>query len=67
MAADRTPDECWKWGLFYYNPEDPALLVKKRVGIGWTINFAHRGAWIFLALLTVAISLMPIVTWHLAR
>ncbi len=67
MTGDRTPDECWKWGLIYYNPDDPALMVEKRFGIGWTINFAHRGAWICLALLIVAVSLMPIITWHMAR
>ena len=40
-------DGCWKWGLFYVNPSDPALLVPKRFGIGYTLNFARPGAWIF--------------------
>jgi uncharacterized membrane protein len=51
VVSDRTPDECWKWGMFYYNPDDPALIVEKRFGIGWTLNFAHRGAWIFMVLI----------------
>jgi uncharacterized membrane protein len=59
VISDRTPDTCWKWGLIYYNPDDPALIVEKRFGIGWTINFAHRGAWIFelLILLSLLLSL----------
>ena len=30
-------------GLTYYNPEDPALVVEKLVGYGYTLNMAHRG------------------------
>jgi uncharacterized membrane protein len=32
-------------GLFYSNPDDERLVVPKLLGIGWTINFAHRWAW----------------------
>jgi len=32
-------------GLTYYNPEDPALVVEKLVGYGYTLNMAHRGVW----------------------
>ena len=58
VISDRTPDRNWIWGLFYYNPDDPALMVEKRFGIGWTLNFAHRGAWVFIGLMvaTLAVS-----------
>ena len=57
---DETPNECWKWGgLVYYNPADPALMVEKRFGLGYTINFGRGMAWIFLALL-LAIMILPI-------
>jgi len=47
-----TPDaSCWKWGLFYYNPNDADLFVGKRIGFGWTLNFAHKNAWVFMALM----------------
>ena len=46
-----TPDGCWKLGIFYYNPRDPALMVEKRFGIGYTLNFGNRLSWAFLALL----------------
>ncbi len=43
--------EHWKWGLFYVNPDDPALFVPKRFGVGWTLNFGRRAAWLALVLL----------------
>jgi uncharacterized membrane protein len=51
--GDGTPDSCWKLGLFYFNSEDPALFVEKRVGIGYTINFARSAAWVILALTVI--------------
>ncbi|HKV05468.1 MAG TPA: DUF5808 domain-containing protein [Candidatus Acidoferrales bacterium] len=50
-AGDGMPDACWKLGLFYYNPDDSALFVEKRVGIGYTVNFGHASAWIITALI----------------
>jgi uncharacterized membrane protein len=47
-VGDRTPDECWKLGVFYFNSDDPALFVEKRFGVGWTLNFANAGSWWFL-------------------
>jgi uncharacterized membrane protein len=44
-----TSEEFWKWGQFYYNPNDSALFVEKRMGIGYTLNFAHRASWVFIA------------------
>lgn len=32
-------------GLTYYNPDDPALVVEKLVGIGYTLNMGHPGIW----------------------
>lgn len=38
-----TEEEHWRHGgLTYYNPEDPALVVEKLTGIGYTLNLAHR-------------------------
>jgi hypothetical protein len=33
--------EYWKWGIFYFNRNDPSLFVEKRSGLGWTINTAN--------------------------
>jgi uncharacterized membrane protein len=52
-VGDRTRDRDWKWGLFYVNRRDPALLVEKRFGIGYTLNFGHAGSWILLGLIVL--------------
>ena len=49
----RADDEHWKVGMFYYNPADPSLWVEKRFGLGYTLNFARRGAWIMIGGLVV--------------
>jgi uncharacterized membrane protein len=33
--------ECWKWGMFYYNPLDKRIFLPKKTGLGFTLNFAH--------------------------
>jgi uncharacterized membrane protein len=57
-VGDRTEDRYWKGGVLYFNPNDPALLVEKRFGIGYTLNFGHRLAWVLLG----AILLIPVLT-----
>jgi uncharacterized membrane protein len=61
-AGDRTPDECWKWGLIYYNPADPALWVEKRFGIGWTMNFGHPRAWFILGGILLFAAAVPVLS-----
>ncbi|MEW1958636.1 DUF5808 domain-containing protein [Kineococcus sp. NPDC059986] len=58
-GAPQAPDDdrLWRGGLLYVNREDPALLVPKRVGVGWTINVGHpvgRALAIGLLVLVVA-------------
>jgi len=65
--GDGMPDSCWKLGLFYYNPDDAALFVEKRIGFGYTINFARPSAWIVLALtliLPLGLAALTIATQH---
>jgi uncharacterized membrane protein len=54
--GDLTPDAAWKWGQLYYNPDDPALIVEKRFGLGYTFNFGNRWSWVLVAVL-----LLPVV------
>jgi uncharacterized membrane protein len=54
--GDRTPDSCWKWGLFYVNPADPSILIEKRFGIGYTVNFGNRWSWVVLTLVLVPLA-----------
>jgi uncharacterized membrane protein len=50
--------EHYKWGLFYVNPEDSRLWVPKRLGLGWTLNFAHGLSWFMLILLLLPVALV---------
>nr|WP_319217470.1 DUF1648 domain-containing protein [uncultured Trichococcus sp.] len=70
--AGELPDEVteadeeryWKWGVWYYNPEDPSIFVEKRFGIGSTLNMARWQSWAFVAgllafiVLTIVLSFM---------
>lgn len=47
-VISRDEDKYWKLGIIYYNPDDPAVWVEKRFGIGWTINFARPSGWFML-------------------
>jgi uncharacterized membrane protein len=60
-GSDGTPDYAWKLGQFYYNPDDPALLVEKRFGIGYTFNFGNRASWWLLGLLAIPIVLLVLL------
>jgi uncharacterized membrane protein len=55
VGSDGTPDDCWKLGQFYYNPHDPALMVPKRFGVGYTFNLGNRGAWLILGALGLVV------------
>lgn len=46
-------DKYWKWGMFYFNRNDPSFWVEKRMGVGMTINIANWRA--------VAFVVVPIV------
>jgi uncharacterized membrane protein len=54
-APDSTPDERWIGGWLYYNPDDPSLMVEKRSGLGYTLNFGHKFSWVVVALLVIVI------------
>ncbi|MBI3205510.1 MAG: DUF1648 domain-containing protein [Myxococcales bacterium] len=53
VALGTRPDG-WRWGgMIYYAPDDPALFIPKRIGIGQTFNFARPAAWLILIVLLV--------------
>ena len=64
-AVFRDDDRYWSAGFFYNNPDDPALFVPKRFGLGWTLNFGHPQAKLVLIGVLVVIlvlSLLPVLT-----
>ena len=55
VHGDATPDRAWIFGMYYVNPQDPAMWVETRFGIGYTPNFGNWRAW----LLIVGMMLVP--------
>ena len=51
VIGDRTEDRYWKAGVIYVNRKDPAVVVEKRFGIGYTMNFGHWISWLILLLI----------------
>jgi uncharacterized membrane protein len=49
VERETDTDHWYGGGLFYYNPDDPALFVEKRVGWGYTVNMANKRGYIYLA------------------
>lgn len=46
----RDDDRHWRLaGLVYANRRDRAVLVPRRIGVGWTLNLGHPVAWIVTA------------------
>jgi uncharacterized membrane protein len=53
---DHNNPEFWKLGIFYFNPQDPRLVIPKRIpAFGLTVNFAHPLAIILVIALSVLI------------
>ena len=46
--ALRSDPDHWRWGVFYYCPQDPRLIVRNNFVFGWTWNFSHP--WVFPAI-----------------
>jgi len=51
-------------GLVYFAPEDPALVVPRRIGLGWTFNLARPAAWGVLAGLVLGLPVLLGVAGH---
>jgi uncharacterized membrane protein len=45
----------WVWGVFYVNKNDPSIMVEKRFGVGYTINFGNRWAILLMVVFLVLI------------
>jgi uncharacterized membrane protein len=54
----------WKYRLFYYNAEDRRVFVSKRLGFGWTLNFARPVSWVIVA---APVVVAVVATWYGGR
>lgn len=52
-------DDKWLLGMIYFNRQDPNLIVEKRVGVGWGLNFGHPVSW----LIGLGIIVLLVVVW----
>ena len=59
----RDDDALWRRGLVYVNRNDPAMLVPKRFGIGWTLNMGNPWSWLAVAaMLLVVVVLIAVAS-----
>ena len=58
---DSTPDNAWHAGIFYFNKADAAVIVPKRFGLGWTLNFARPSAWLYLGALCLFLAAITLL------
>jgi uncharacterized membrane protein len=65
VIINREDDNNYKFGIFYYNKKDPAVFVNKRMGIGWTFNYAKWQAKLITAVI-LAIAIVPLSYLYLA-
>jgi hypothetical protein len=59
--GEKPPEKGWS-GPFYSNPDDPALFVPKRYGIGYTLNFSNPWCWVVMALILAAVAVPLVLT-----
>ncbi len=56
-----TEGRFWRAGFLYYNPADSALMVPKRVGMGYTLNFGRPVAWLILGAILLIPLMLPLL------
>lgn len=44
----RNDPDNYKWGFFYYNPNDHRVFVPRRKGIGLSLNWANPYAYLII-------------------
>jgi uncharacterized membrane protein len=51
----------WVLGMFYINKEDPSIMVERRFGLGYTLNFGNWKVAVFFGALMVLILALVIL------
>jgi uncharacterized membrane protein len=59
-TTNRDDDRYWKGGLIYVNREDPAVIVARRFGVGWTLNFGNPRARVVFAVIVLALATLVV-------
>lgn len=63
---DFDDDARWHLGLFYVNREDPSVVVPRRFGVGWAMNWGNPRSWGLVALFVAAIAVFVVIIGLLA-
>jgi len=54
VVSQQKGNKHWKWGMFYYNPDDPRVIIREGFDgrtTWYTLNFAHKASYIYLAII----------------
>lgn len=55
-VVQKDDDDNWKFGIIYYNKDDPRVNVEKRFGMGYTVNAATKtGMAMYIGIIVVLI------------
>jgi uncharacterized membrane protein len=55
----------WVWGLFYVDRNDPSIMVEKRFGFGYALNYGNRTA--ILIVVTFLVSILALGAFGVAE
>lgn len=55
----------WKLGIVYFCPHDPRVIVRQRLPVGWTWNFAHPLVFPAITLAVFSFLAPPAIAWWL--
>lgn len=64
LTGALTDNDHWLWGLFYFNRDDASIMVEKRFGVGYTLNYAKSSAILFTVtylVLTIGLAALGLV------
>jgi uncharacterized membrane protein len=61
----QTDDAHWRFASLYFNRQDPAVFVPRRVGAGWTLNFGRPQAIVFLGFVLFVSIWAPLVVFRI--
>lgn len=56
-AVNRSQDDCWRFGLYYFNPRDQVWIVPTRFGAWPALNFGRPLAWTLVLIAVAGLSL----------
>ena len=63
MHDDLNNSSYWKFGIFYFNPDNRKVFVPKRIGIGWTLNFARWQTTLIIGALIILLAISLLTTF----